>query len=314
MSTHFAEDVVLVTGAAGLIGSAVATAFLDAGARVAAVDAADPEPATGAAVVAPTAAPGRLLSLREDLTDPGAPERAVAAARDALGVPTVVVNAAAVHGRGPFLALDAAHVDRVLAVNVRATLLVARAAADAMIAAGVPGRIVNLSSISATVSHGESVAYEASKGAVTMATRALANVLAPHGIRVNAVAPGVMVKAQELDRVREPGDLDADEALRIPLRRAGTAEEIARAVLFLASADAAYVTGEVLHADGGALAVWAAAGPAGVFGTTEAASGDGAAASDDAAEEDATGAAGPAGAGSTTVRPPGAPAVAERPR
>jgi NAD(P)-dependent dehydrogenase (short-subunit alcohol dehydrogenase family) len=170
------------------------------------------------------------------------------------------VQCAAAHGRVAYLELTAENVDRIHAINVRAPLLIGSAAGRAMVAAGIHGAIVNLTSISGVVSHAESVAYEASKGAVTMATRGMAVALAPHGIRVNAVGPGVMVKLQELDAVREPGDVDDYERQRIPLGRYGTPAEIAEVVMFLASPAAAYVTGQVLYADGGALAAWAAAG------------------------------------------------------
>jgi NAD(P)-dependent dehydrogenase (short-subunit alcohol dehydrogenase family) len=117
------------------------------------------------------------------------------------------------------------------------------------------GAIVNLTSVSGVVSDAESIAYEASKGAVTMATRGMAVALAPHGIRVNAVGPGSMAKFQELP-ARDPLDLDEYERRRIPLARLGTGAEIAESVLFLASPAAAYVTGTTLYVDGGSLAAW----------------------------------------------------------
>jgi NAD(P)-dependent dehydrogenase (short-subunit alcohol dehydrogenase family) len=248
MSARFADEVVLVTGAAGQIGAACVAAFLAQGARVVAVDAAPCSPGGQ-----------RALCLQADLTDEAAIAGVFAAAEEHFGSVSVVVQCAAAHGRTPFLELTAANIDRVFAINVRATLLVARAAASAMVAAGIRGSIVNLTSISAVVSHAESVAYEASKGAVSMATRGMAVALAQHGIRVNAVGPGVMVKLQELDAVRDPRDLDAFERRRIPLGRYGTPQEIAEVVMFLASPAAGYVTGEILFADGGALAAWSAA-------------------------------------------------------
>ena len=88
-----------------------------------------------------------------------------------------------------------------------------------------------------------------------MATRGMAVALAPHGIRVNAVGPGSMAKFQEMP-ARDPRDLDDYERQRIPMGRLGTADDITRAVLFLASDDAAYITGTVLYVDGGSLAAW----------------------------------------------------------
>jgi glucose 1-dehydrogenase len=144
----------------------------------------------------------------------------------------------------------------VLGINVRALLLAARRAAASMVEHGRrEGAIVNLTSVSGIVADAESIAYEASKGAVTMATRGMAVALAPHGIRVVAVGPGSMAKFQELP-ARDPGDVDDYERRRIPLGRLGVPEEIADAVLFLASPAAAYVTGTVLYVDGGSLAAW----------------------------------------------------------
>jgi NAD(P)-dependent dehydrogenase (short-subunit alcohol dehydrogenase family) len=251
MGARFTDEVVLVTGGAGQIGSECVRAFAREGAYVVAVDAAPAPIALGDGE--------RVLVLREDLTSEDGIARIFAAAEERFGTPGVVVQCAAAHGRMPYLELTAENVDAVHAINVRAPLLIGRTAANAMIAAGIRGAIVNFTSISGVVSHAESVAYEASKGAVTMATRGMAVALAPHGIRVNAVGPGVMVKLQELAPVRAPTDVDDYERRRIPLGRYGTAAEIAEVAMFLASPAASYVTGEVLYADGGALAAWASA-------------------------------------------------------
>jgi NAD(P)-dependent dehydrogenase (short-subunit alcohol dehydrogenase family) len=241
---RFAGRSVLVTGAAGQIGGACVEAFAREGARVAALDRVPPAtPAGGAAVAAD-------LAREEDLV------RAFAEAERAVGPLDVLVQSAAVHARVPYLDIDAANIDHVLGVNVRAILLGGRVAARSMIDRGLrDGAIVNLTSVSGLVSDAESVAYEASKGAVDAATRGMARALAPHGIRVNAVGPGSMAKFQELE-ARDPLDLDDYELRRIPLQRLGTGAEIAEAVLFLASPAAAYVTGTVLYADGGSLAAW----------------------------------------------------------
>ncbi|MBJ7330114.1 MAG: SDR family oxidoreductase [Solirubrobacteraceae bacterium] len=244
---RFQDQTVLVTGASGQIGAACAAAYLAEGAYVVGVDA------------APVTLEGeRAVGLREDLTDAAAIARAFDAAESAFGPVSVVAQCAAGHGRTDFLEHTAEVIDRVLAINVKATLLVGREAAARMIAAGIEGAIVNLTSISGLISHAESVVYEASKGAVTMATKGMANALAPHGIRVNAVGPGLMLKAQEIDEVRGPTDLSDYERQRVPLGRLGTGAEIAEAVLFLSSPAASYTTGTVLYADGGALSAWAA--------------------------------------------------------
>jgi NAD(P)-dependent dehydrogenase (short-subunit alcohol dehydrogenase family) len=244
---RFRDQTVLVTGAAGQIGAACVTAYLAEGANVVAVDAAPPH-ADGTGV----------LALREDLTDPAAIARVFDRAEAAFSTVSVLVQCAAAHGRTDFLDHDAAVIDRVLGINVKGTLLVGREAAARMIAAGVQGAIVNFTSISGIVSHAESVVYEASKGAVTMATKGMANALAPYGIRVNAVGPGLMLKAQEVDEVRGAEELSDFERRRVPLGRLGTGAEVAEAALFLSSPAASYTTGSVLYADGGALAAWAA--------------------------------------------------------
>jgi glucose 1-dehydrogenase len=244
---RFDGRVAVVTGAAGQIGAACALAFAAEGADVAAVDR-----------TAPALAPhegGRIVPIGADLSVPTDLERAFDTAEEALGPVDVLVQSAAVHARVPFLEIDAANIDHVLGVNVRAILLGARRAAASMVAREAPGVIVNLTSVSGVVSDAESIAYEASKGAVTMATRGLAVALAPHGIRVVAVGPGSMQKFQELPP-RDPYDLDDYERRRIPLGRLGRPEDIAEAVLFLASPAAAYISGTVLYVDGGSLAAW----------------------------------------------------------
>jgi len=241
---RFEGRTVLVTGAAGQIGAACAGAFAAEGARVAAVDC--DEPASGEGVV----------GIRADLAVPVELERAFDAAEAELGPIDVLVQSAAVHARVPFLEITAENIDHVLGINVRALLLGARRAGASLAARGArDGVIVNLTSVSGVVADAESVAYEASKGAVTMATRAMAVALAPHGTRVVGVGPGSMAKFQELP-ARDPADLDDYERRRIPLGRLGVAQEIADAVLFLASPAATYVTGTVLYVDGGSLAAW----------------------------------------------------------
>jgi glucose 1-dehydrogenase len=241
---RFAGRVVAVTGAAGQIGAACARAFAEEGAAVAAIDREVP------------AAADRVVPVLADLADPTALERAFDEAEAAVGPIDVLVQSAAVHARVPFLEITAENIDHVLGINVRALLLGARRVGASLAARGArDGVIVNLTSVSGLVSDAESIAYEASKGAVTMATRGIAVALAPHGTRVVAIGPGSMAKFQEMP-ARDPHDVDDYERRRIPLARLGTPEEIADAVLFLASPQAAYITATTLYVDGGSLAAW----------------------------------------------------------
>jgi NAD(P)-dependent dehydrogenase (short-subunit alcohol dehydrogenase family) len=241
---RFAGRVVAVTGAAGQIGAACARAFAEEGAAVAAIDREAP------------AAADDVVPVLADLADPTALERAFDEAEAAVGPIDVLVQSAAVHARVPFLEITAENIDHVLGINVRALLLGARRVGASLAARGArDGVIVNLTSVSGLVSDAESIAYEASKGAVTMATRGIAVALAPHGTRVVAIGPGSMAKFQEMP-ARDPHDVDDYERRRIPLARLGTPEEIADAVLFLASPQAAYITATTLYVDGGSLAAW----------------------------------------------------------
>lgn len=240
---RFENRTVIVTGAAGQIGAACAELFAREGARVAAIDC-DPCPA-----------PPGGVALQADLADVADLERAFAAAELAAGPVDVLVQCAATIARGPFTELDAATIDELYAVNVRAVLLLGARAGRSLAERGARGAIVNLTSIGDSVSEGQMVAYQATKAAVSMATRGMAIALAPHGIRVNAVGPGSMAKAQGLPG-RDPSDLDAYERLRIPLGRHGTGADIAEAVAYLASDAASFVTGATLYVDGGTLAAF----------------------------------------------------------
>lgn len=243
MGDRFRSRAVIVTGTAGQIGAACVEAFVREGARVAAIDIEAPSvPRGGAAVQA-------------DLADSAALERAFAEAELAVGPVDVLVQSAATIARGSFLDIDAATIDRMFAINVRALLLLGSLAGRSLAARGARGAIVNLTSIGDHLPEGQMVVYQASKGAVTSATRAMAVALAPYGVRVNAVGPGSMSKPQALPD-RDPLDLTDFERLRIPLGRHGTGAEIAEAVLFLASDAASFTTGSTLYVDGGTLSAF----------------------------------------------------------
>jgi 3-oxoacyl-[acyl-carrier protein] reductase len=139
--------------------------------------------------------------------------------------------------------------DFVHGINLRAGAFCAQAAARAMVAAGTHGAVVNLASSAIYGASPRGVHYAASKGGVVSMTRAMAMELAPHRIRVNAIAPGLTDTAQP--RYGESEEQLAVRAASLPLGRMGTPEEIANVAAFLASDKASFITGQVLHANGG---------------------------------------------------------------
>jgi len=245
--------VAIVTGAATGIGRASAVLFAQAGARVALADVRAPELAQ--AVAAVRAAGGEAASITADLARPEDCAAVVEAAVRAFGRLDVLLNNAGVGtmvvgGTVESIALE--HWDLAQDVNVRAMYLVSRAAVPHMRSAG--GAIVNIASVSAFRGSVErpSHAYAASKGAVLSLTRAMAASYGRDGIRVNAICPGTIRTRLTADIV-EGAERAAKEGRGIPLGRVGEPEDIARCALFLASDDAAFVSGATLVADGGAL-------------------------------------------------------------
>jgi NAD(P)-dependent dehydrogenase (short-subunit alcohol dehydrogenase family) len=160
----------------------------------------------------------------------------------------VLVNNAASFSRSPFLDTDLGELDRVLATNVRGLFHVSRLVASSMLGRG--GAIVNVSSILARLATGNRTAYCASKGAVESVTRAMALDLAPHGIRVNAVAPGLISTDALLAGMVDP-ELRASIESHIPSAGFGQPADVAAAILFLASDEARYVNGVVFAVDAG---------------------------------------------------------------
>lgn len=246
--------VAIVTGAATGIGRASAVLFARAGARVALADVREPELAHALAEV--RAAGGEATAIAADLARPDDCAAVVEGAVRAFGRLDVVLNNAGVGtmvvgGTVESIALE--RWDLAQDVNVRAIYLVSRAAVPHMRPAG--GAIVNIASVSAfRGSVGRpSHAYAASKGAVLALTRAMAASYGRDGIRVNAICPGVIRTRLTADIV-EAAERAARDGRGIPLGRVGEPEDIARCALFLASDDAAFVSGAALVADGGALA------------------------------------------------------------
>jgi NAD(P)-dependent dehydrogenase (short-subunit alcohol dehydrogenase family) len=251
MRLDFDGQVALVTGAGQGNGAAIARAFAAAGALVAVVDR---NAGTARDVAAEIVAAGGTAEAFElDVSDPAACRATAAAVRERLGAVSVLVNNAGVLIRGAFGEGDAVGAwTTTLAVNLGGPHHMVLACLEQLKA--TRGCVLNVGSIQSFVATPNSVPYTASKGGVAQLTKALASELAPHGVRVNAIAPGFMVTPMT-DSTRADPDKTARLLAHVPMRRPGEAAELAGPALFLCSAHASYVTGAILPVDGGYLSV-----------------------------------------------------------
>jgi len=230
---------VLIAGAGGL-GGACAAAFAAAGARVAVVDR-DPDVLDSC-----DSATHRIVL---DLTEHGAGESAVAEAAETLGGLDVVLHAVGVNDRRPLLDFTEAEWEHIIRVNLLSVFGLTQAAGRLMVKQG-HGRVLAVSSVSGWLAHHSHGPYAASKGGLNQLLRVAAREWAPYGVTVNALAPGYVETPLTTDHLDADGH--REELVRlIPAGRLGTAEEIASAALFLASRQAGFITGQVLHIDGG---------------------------------------------------------------
>ncbi|HEX9063761.1 MAG TPA: SDR family oxidoreductase [Streptosporangiaceae bacterium] len=245
---------VLISGGTSGIGLAAAERFLQEGARVFVAGLAPAEVAAAVAVLAPLGQAGGQAC---DVSETGQVAGLVAAAVEALGAIDVLINNAGTARRDPFLDLAVADWDAIMAVNLRGMFLVAQAVSRLMARRG-RGVIVNMSSTNGLAGEEDYAHYNASKGGVLQLTKTMAVELGPLGIRVNALCPGY-IRTPLNDAIAAglgDGDFEAAYAAgRIPLGRAGRADEVAAAYAFLASDDASFVHGAALVIDGGQLAV-----------------------------------------------------------
>lgn len=237
------EAVAVVSGGAGDIGRAIARHLKDAGARVAIGD------------VAPARSVSRqargLHYTEVDVANPAAIARWLTRVEHDLGVPDIIIpNAAIVESTGP-LRLTAASWRRTLDVNLTGAFTVAQLAAQRLVAAKRPGRIIFIGSWAAHAPHPQITAYCAAKAGLRMTMQCLALELAPHGIRVNEVAPG------KVDAGLSKRIFDAKPGLRerarreVPLQSLLEADDVARGVMYLCGRDNRQMTGSVLLMDGG---------------------------------------------------------------
>jgi NAD(P)-dependent dehydrogenase (short-subunit alcohol dehydrogenase family) len=239
----------LVTGAGSGIGALAARVLARAGAKVAATDL---DPATARATAAAIAGEGltaRAYAL--DVADETSVDEAFAAVAAELGPVGVLINNAGISRRTPTEALELAAWNEVVGVNMTGVFLCARAAGRQMLAAG-SGSIVNIASMWGHVGGGfyPNLSYHATKGAVVMMTRALAVEWGKRGIRVNDIAPAFLQTGLTAPLFADPDLIRQFDALT-PLGRTGVPNDLAGALLFLASPASAYVTGHSLLVDGG---------------------------------------------------------------
>jgi NAD(P)-dependent dehydrogenase (short-subunit alcohol dehydrogenase family) len=244
-----AGKVALVTGAQQGIGAAIAVALAQEGADVA-LTWLDKEEKAGSIAFRVRAFGRRALLLHADVSRHGDIEAMVEQTGRQLGPPDILVNNSGVYPRVKLLEMQEADWDYVLDINLKAACFSTIAVARELIASGKPGSVINLAS-AAVRGAVRGVHYSASKGGVVSMTRAMALELAPHNIRVNAIAPGLTDTAQPRYGNTDDELVEMAKAT-IPLGgKLLTPEQIARTAVFLASDDANATTGQVLHVNGG---------------------------------------------------------------
>ncbi len=242
--------VAIVTGGSRGIGKGIAQRFAQEGARVAIT-------ARGAEALERVArgiegAGGTALAIPGDAGLKADVEATFERVLSAWGSVDVLVNNAAwASPIAHILEMDEEHWDTVIRTNLKSVYLHSHRAANLMVDQGKPGCIINISSFAAARAHRYMAAYDASKGGMEAMTRTMAIDLAPFGIRVNVVGPGA-IHTDEFEALGEEARIRRSQT--VPLGRVGYPEDIAGAVLFLASDDASYITGQVIYVDGGMLA------------------------------------------------------------
>jgi len=244
-------QVALVTGASSGIGRATAEAMAREGAQVG-VNYCNNQAGAEQAAETIRKAGSQALVIRADVTRAAEVSAMVEAVRDEWGrIDILVNNAGDLLARHTLAGMTEDYWDRIMALNLKSVFLCVRAVWEEM-AARKSGCIINVTSIAARNGGGlGAAAYSAAKGGLLTYTKGLAKELAPHGIRVNGIAPGVI--ATPYHERYSPGEIFQRFVASIPMGRAGTAEEVADAIVFLASPAARYITGETLEVNGGML-------------------------------------------------------------
>jgi glucose 1-dehydrogenase len=247
---------VLVTGGSSGIGQAIAVRFAEYGSNVAInylrrpEEAAETEEQVNACVAKVQREGVRDVLVGADVSKEDDVVRMVAEAVDQLGGIDVLVNNAGIQVSRPSHGLSSDDFDKVLAVNLRGAFMCAREAIKHWLDEDKPGSIVNVSSVHQLIPKPDYLGYSVSKGGMQNLTRTLALEYAGRGVRVNGVGPGATITPINRAWVEDP-EKRAQVEEHIPMRRAGTADEMAGVTAFLASDDAAYITGQTLFVDGG---------------------------------------------------------------
>jgi 2-deoxy-D-gluconate 3-dehydrogenase len=248
----------VVTGGAMGIGQAIAFRLAEAGASVMITDIV--METANQTVEQIKATGGKARAIQADVSSAADARKIAQTAVEVLGSLDILINNAGVYPWSPVMEITEEMWDKTHDVNLKGVFFCSQAAAAEMIRAGHGGKIINIASIDGLHPNGEVAHYNASKGGVIMLTKALALELAPHQILVNSVAPGsittpgtIAVGVAYAASGKDPAQLGAKMAGRLPLGHPGMPDDIAKVVLFLASAAADYMTGSVILVDGGYL-------------------------------------------------------------
>jgi glucose 1-dehydrogenase len=245
------NKVAIVTGAATGIGRAIATRFAKEGASVV-VDYVGPDGTAADVEKEISGFGGKSVAIGADVSNPEHVQTLIDGAVKAFGKLDIVVNNAGIEKKFAFVDYPFEALQKILAVNLMGPFLVSQAAGRQMIKQGQGGRIINISSVHEDLPMPTNAAYCASKGGLRMLTRTIAVELAKYNITVNNIGPGAVYTPIDADIEAKP-EMEKALMAEIPLNRWGKPEEIASLAVFLASEEAAYITGSTYFIDGGML-------------------------------------------------------------